>query len=457
MNVRTRRPLPPSHSNAPLRAPARAVSRPSALVRAQSGAFTAGDLLALQRSLGNQQVMRLVAASSAGAPIMRKGAAGAKRRAAARARARQSGAGGSGSTALVTIPKTSTALTTVPPPQPKIVRIPVTEAAVKESPELVATAEDTGNSETVASVAGGILDVWEGLETATNSEKSGVERAGGGAKAVGGATVLGTTGAKTVGALSASTESLTGVVSEAMGFLSSAAECYAAVREALDKGAYNAMYALAGTVGGVLGGALKAAEAYAKYSETSETFKAWIGDGVIPGVSIVTSAVKGMQKFYELYQLSQNRNELKQKIKNYRDRAIIANSQHLIALMDSKWYKGAIEIVATLGDLIGEFMKWSAAGIGTITGAMVGAGSKLLPLGAKVFNYIWQTANDWGGTAIWGGKTTAEIEGSTDALADMIVARSGTAFGKLLCKVSGIDSAKANDRAEVLKALAAFA
>ena len=410
--------------------------------------------------------MRLLATSDAvtgaGASnpgmIMRRGGKNRNRRG-----RNNSGAGGTGSTAIATIPKTSTAVAVIPPKSTalvtvpkKVVKIPVTETVVKQSPELVTAAEETDLGETVGGIAGGVLDVWEGLETATDSGKSGVERGGGGAKAVGGATVLGTKGAKAGGLIGEATETMTGVVSEAMGFLSSAAECYAAVKGALETGAYDAMYALAGTIGPVVGGALKSAEAYAKYAEASETFKAWIGEGLIPGITIVSAAVKGLQKFLELSQLSQNRKQLMTKIASIRDATMVANSKHLVSLMDSKWYKGAIELVATLGELVGEFIKWSTAGVGTITGSILGAGSKLLPLGAKVFNYLWATANDWGGTAIWGGKTTAEIEGSTDDLADMIVARSNTVFGKLLCKVAGIDLAVANDKDEVMKALGAF-
>ena len=244
----------------------------------------------------------------------------------------------------------------------------MTETAIKAEPEIIAAAEESDLGETVGGLAGGVLDVWEGLETATDSGKSGVERAGGGAKAVGGATVLGTKGAKAGGLIGEATETMTGVVAEAMGFLSSAAECYATVKDALEKGAYEAMYALAGTIGPVIGGALKSLEAYAKYAEASETFKAWIGEGVIPGVTIVSAAVKGLQKFLELSELSQNRKQLMTKIASIRDATMVANSKHLVSLMDSKWYKGAIELVATLGELVGEFIKWSTAGVGTITG-----------------------------------------------------------------------------------------
>ena len=127
--MRTRRPLSTDSPVIALRATAAArkpaVSNPAG--RALSGGpLGASDILALQRSLGNQQVMRLLATSGAGASgdarggtIMRRGGKNKNRRG-----RNKSGAGGTGSTAVATIPKTSTAVAVIPPKSTALVTVP---------------------------------------------------------------------------------------------------------------------------------------------------------------------------------------------------------------------------------------------------------------------------------------------------------------------------------------------
>jgi hypothetical protein len=335
--------------------------------------------------------------------------------------------------------------------------VSIPEAAVKKTPEVAKEAEDSDPAETTGALAGGVLDIWEGLETASDPSKSGIERGGGAVKAAGGTSAVGGTVAKSLDAISDSTGDLAGTVTEACGFISSAAECIAAVRQAYDKGAWDAFMEFGKNLAGLVAGALKTAEAYAKFAEKSEAFKSWIAEGVIPALSIVSAATKAIQKVYELFELSTKRAALMKKLKTVRDPGMRSSTQHLVSMLDSKWYKGAIELASTTADLTGEAMKWAGWGVGWLTGSAVSASSKVLPLGAKIANYVWQTALDWGATRIIGGKTTLQVQGDTEALADMIVQRHTHAFGKLLCETIGIEQSAAGDKDAVLEALGALA
>lgn len=407
------------------------------------------DLRALQSSAGNAAVGRVIAAQRALEPGHPTGIVVQRGR-----KNRRNRGGGKGGKSTAVMVRPSTALIVKPQP----ITIPITEKTIKKTPEVMKEGEQQGDvGEVVGQITGGVLDIWEGLETATDSNKDTITRGGGVSKAVGGGSALTGTVGKSLDLISESTGDMAGTVTEACGFITSAAECLAAVREGYQKGTTDTLLALGRTIGPLLTGALKTFEAYSKWADSSETFKKWIAENRIPQLSMVSSAVKILSTVKEMWGLSDQRHKLNTKLRQYSDQSIIANTRHLISLLDSKWYKGAVEILGSMAEFTGEALKWGGFVTGWLAGSVVGAGSKLIPLGVKVFNYLWQTANDWGGTTLWGGKTTAQLTSDTNTLATMIKDRHQTAFGKMLCEAIGLPHSEAGDRDKVLNALAAFA
>ena len=391
--------------------------------RARPATGSGHPVLALQRSAGNRAVASILEVQRA-----------------PRNRRRRNGGG-------VPITKTEKS-TPTPSPTPKRVDPP---------PTTPPTTSDQV-AETTGAITGGLLDVWEGVETVVDPSKPTSVRVGGGSKAVGGLTAVGSNTTKSLGLITDSTGDMYATITEACGFVATAGELYAAVSEAYSRGVTDTLLELAKGAAGLLAGALKTAEAYAKYVE-SKVFDDWIAKGVIPSLGIVNAAVKIFGKARELWTLSVDRARVvAASLKVKASSAGRKSAEHLVSLMDTKWYRTLVEILSSTAELSGEALKWADWSIGWLTGSVVGAVSKVFPLGFKLVNYLWQTANDWGGTRIWGGQTTSQLVGSSDQLVRVITGRPKTdPLVKVLCEVLGIDLNDSRNRDVVTQKVALFA
>lgn len=404
------------------------------------GPASPAAVVALQRSIGNRATAQLLVPGPQGWTASRTAAAPAVVQPRPRRKKGGSSQGGTGPQKGGTTPPTG-----------KTIRVPIREQTVKQTPEALYQAREE-RGETVGNVAGGVLDVWEGLEGALDTQKDVTSRTGSGLKVLGGGTVLTTTTMKALERGGETIGDVGGTINEACGLIGAALEAYTAVRNAVQQGLRAVAWEAGKNISGIVAGALKTLDSYKKAMGDGD-FQKRIGEGTIPTVSMVAGAVKVLLKVKELLDIQRNRALLADKLTKSLTTDLSEGTSHLVSILDSRWYKGALEIVSTAAEFVGEWMKWGSMGIGWLTGSLVGAGSKLIPLGAKLFNGLWQWGIDYDITWL-GTKKSVDIVASNEKLAKLIVARHSQPYGKLLCNALGIDPATATNVDDVMGALA---
>ncbi len=456
-------------------------------------------VLALQRTAGNRAVSSAIRAQRMGGGpgvLVQRGGRGGRRT--RRTPVRSSSPPSKSS---------STALTTLPPPR-SMVLVPVTTAAVLSTPSVLdqakqlsqrqqaeshnpsqspeqaptpspstspeqaqtpspSTAERAG--ELSANLAGGVLDVWEGVETVVDSSKDTATRGAGGAKVVGATTTLISSIGKEFELVGESGARLAGQVTETCGALGALGEFCSAASQAWSKsGTAETIFELVQKTAALAAGAMKTLDAYLDLSKTYPDFEKWVAKGAIPGTAIVLAAIKAYRKIHEMWGLSASRAKLMDYIESLklhrkrrvRDQATVASK--LIETIDSKWWKALVDVVSSGMEVVGELMKWSTVTLAV--GAVVGGMSKVVPLVAKLVpvgyslyasfsNWIWGSAN---ATTVANGGTVV-VKGEWDDLRDLISRRRGDPFGKLLCETLELSVQDAKDTSKVEAALQKFA
>lgn len=446
-------------------------------------------VLALQRMAGNRAVSSALSVQrSRGAKNRRNRSRGRGSSGTGTGTGTQSTTGtGTGTTSTTGTGTTSTSSSTTVTQQGSTLVIPVETSTVKSTTSVIEQVKETTPTGTPTStpqpsttdrvgeitgnVTGGILDVWEGVETVVDPSKDLVTRGGGGTKVVSGTTGLLSTIGKELGLVGDQGMSVAGRINETCGVLGAVGEFAVSANNAWTKGgAVDALFDLLQKIAGVAGSALKALDAYLDLSKKYETFEKLIAKGVVPGIAIVTAAIKFFTKIAEMSGLSSLRAALmteiekhkKHKRKKRQDQGETASK--LIETIDSKWYRALVDVISSSFEISGELLKWGDVTTGWITGNVMSGMAKavpfaykVLPVGYSLFTKFSSWLWSFGGATTTPNGGTVVVKGEWDDLRDLIKERRNDPFGELLCKTIGLDKTDANDDLKIEGALKQFA